>query len=147
MLNMSIILFRYKQFASKIYNAISMYHFLCKLITDLHNSIHFITGLNHMHKSSVRFGFSRFLKCSNKKWKMITDKLFSNHGNQKISGYFKCILMFLTFEIQILNFPEDVLLNYYCYYYLGKEIFNKRMIFYSMDLFLTWAILYTPGLE
>ena len=25
------------------------------LITDLHNSIHFITGLTHMHKSSVRF--------------------------------------------------------------------------------------------
>ena len=45
MLNMSIILFRYKQFASKIYNAISMYYFLCKLITDLHNSIQFITGL------------------------------------------------------------------------------------------------------
>ena len=38
MLNMSIILFRYKQFASKIYNAISMYYFLCKLITDLQNS-------------------------------------------------------------------------------------------------------------
>ena len=32
-----------------------MYYFLCKLITDLHNSIHFITGLTHMHKSSVRF--------------------------------------------------------------------------------------------
>ena len=45
MLNMSIILFRYKQFASKIYNAVSMYYFLCKLITDLQNSIHFITGL------------------------------------------------------------------------------------------------------
>ena len=45
LLNMSIILFRYKQFASKIYNAISMYYFLCKLITDLQNSIHFITGL------------------------------------------------------------------------------------------------------
>ena len=45
MLNMSIILFRYKQFASKIYNATSMYYFLCKLITDLQNSIHFITGL------------------------------------------------------------------------------------------------------
>ena len=45
MLNMSIILFRYKQFASKIYNAISIYYFLCKLITDLQNSIHFITGL------------------------------------------------------------------------------------------------------
>ena len=45
MLNMSIILFRYKQFASKIYNAISMYYFLCNLITDLQNSIHFITGL------------------------------------------------------------------------------------------------------
>ena len=51
---MSIILFRYQQFASKIYNAISMYYFLCKLITDLQNSIHFITGLNHMHRSSVR---------------------------------------------------------------------------------------------
>ena len=45
MLNMSIILFRYKQFASKIYNAISMYYFLCKLITNLQNSIHFMTGL------------------------------------------------------------------------------------------------------
>ena len=45
MLNMSIILFRYKQFASKIYDAISMYYFLCKLITDLQNSIHFITEL------------------------------------------------------------------------------------------------------
>ena len=45
MLNMSIILFRYKQFASKIYNAISMYYFLCQLITNLKNSIHFITGL------------------------------------------------------------------------------------------------------
>ena len=45
MLNMSIILFRYKQFASKNYNAISMYNFLCKLITDLQKSIHFITGL------------------------------------------------------------------------------------------------------
>ena len=45
MLNMSIILFRYKQFDSKIYNAISMYYFLYKLITDLQNSIHFITGL------------------------------------------------------------------------------------------------------
>ena len=45
MLNMSIILFRYKQFASKIYNAISMYYFLCKLITNLQNSIHFITWL------------------------------------------------------------------------------------------------------
>ena len=45
MLNMSIILFRYKQFASKIYNAISMYYFLCKLITDLQDSIHFLTGL------------------------------------------------------------------------------------------------------
>ena len=45
MLNMSIILFRYKQFASKIYNAISMYYFLCKLITDLQTSIHFITEL------------------------------------------------------------------------------------------------------
>ena len=45
MLNMSIILFRYKQFASKIYNAISTYYFLCKLITNLQNSIHFITGL------------------------------------------------------------------------------------------------------
>ena len=33
-----------------------MYYFLCKFITDLHNSIHFITGLNDMHKSSVRFG-------------------------------------------------------------------------------------------
>ena len=52
MLNMSI-LFRHKQFASKIYNAISMYNFLCQLITDLQNSIHFITGLNHMHKGSV----------------------------------------------------------------------------------------------
>ena len=31
-----------------------IYYFLCKLITDLHNSIHFFTGLNHMHKSSVR---------------------------------------------------------------------------------------------
>ena len=42
MLNMSIILFRYKQFASKIYNAISMYYFLCKLITDFpkFNSLH-----------------------------------------------------------------------------------------------------------
>ena len=49
MLNMSIISFRYKQFASKIYNAISDV-----LITDLHNSIHFITGLTHMHNSSVR---------------------------------------------------------------------------------------------
>ena len=45
MLNLSIILFRYKQFASKIYNAISMYYFLSKHITDLQNSIHFITGL------------------------------------------------------------------------------------------------------
>ena len=45
MLNMSIILFRYKLIASKIYNATSMYYFLCKLITDLQNSIHFITGL------------------------------------------------------------------------------------------------------
>ena len=45
MLNMSIILFRYKQFASKIYNAISMYYFLRKLITDLQNSIHFMTEL------------------------------------------------------------------------------------------------------
>ena len=45
MLNMSIILFRYEQFASKIYNAISMYYFLCKHITDPQNSIHFITGL------------------------------------------------------------------------------------------------------
>ena len=43
--NMSIILFRCKQFASKIYNAISMYYFLCKLIADLQNSIYFITGL------------------------------------------------------------------------------------------------------
>ena len=33
-----------------------MYYFLCKLITDLHNSIHFITGLTHMYKGSVRFG-------------------------------------------------------------------------------------------
>ena len=33
-----------------------MYYFLCKLITDLHTSIHLITGLTHMHKSSVRFG-------------------------------------------------------------------------------------------
>ena len=45
MLKMLIILFRYKQFASKVYNAISMYYFLCKLITDLQNKIHFITGL------------------------------------------------------------------------------------------------------
>ena len=45
MLNMSTILFRYKQFALKIYNAICMYYFLCKHITDLQNSIHFITGL------------------------------------------------------------------------------------------------------
>ena len=45
MLNMSTILFRYKQFASKIYNAVSLYYFLCKLITDLQNSIHFISGL------------------------------------------------------------------------------------------------------
>ena len=45
MLNMRIILFLYEQFASKIYNAISMYYFLCKLITDLQNSIHFITEL------------------------------------------------------------------------------------------------------
>ena len=59
MLNMSIILFRYKQFASKIYNAISMYYFLRKLITDLHNLINFITGLNHMHKNSVWFGFGK----------------------------------------------------------------------------------------
>ena len=44
MLNMSIILFRYKQFASEIYSAISMYYFLCKLIIDLQNSIHFMTG-------------------------------------------------------------------------------------------------------
>ena len=29
-------------------------YFVCKLITDLHNSIHVITGLNHMHK--IRFG-------------------------------------------------------------------------------------------
>ena len=56
MLNTSVIIYRYKQFASKVYNAISMYYFLYKLITDLHNSINFITGLNHMHKSSVRFG-------------------------------------------------------------------------------------------
>ena len=56
MLDMSIILFRYKEFASKIYNAVSMYYFLSKLITDLHDSIHFITGLNHMHKSSVWLG-------------------------------------------------------------------------------------------
>ena len=33
-----------------------MYYFLCKLITDLHSLFHFITGLNHMHKSSVQFG-------------------------------------------------------------------------------------------
>ena len=58
---MSIILFRSKQFASKIYNAIFMYYFLCKLLTDLHNSIHFITGLNHMHKSSVRSVRQKFL--------------------------------------------------------------------------------------
>ena len=45
MFNTSITLFRYKQFASKIYNAISMYYFLCKLNSDLQNSIHFITGL------------------------------------------------------------------------------------------------------
>ena len=45
MLNMSIILFRNKRFTSKIYNAISMYYFLCKHKTDLQNSIHFITGL------------------------------------------------------------------------------------------------------
>ena len=61
---MSIILFRYQQFASKIYNAISMYYFLCKLITDLQNSIHFITGLNHMHRSSVRQKNRRFGKNS-----------------------------------------------------------------------------------
>ena len=67
MLNMSIILSRYKQFASKIYNAISMYYFLCKIITDLHNSIRFITGLNHirMHKSSVR---QKFLVWSFPSW-------------------------------------------------------------------------------
>ena len=59
MLNMSIILLRYKQFASKIYNAISMYYFLCKLITDLHNLINFITGLNHMQKNSVWFGSAK----------------------------------------------------------------------------------------
>ena len=45
MLNMSIILFRYKKFASRIYNAISMYYFLFKVITDLQNLIHFMTGL------------------------------------------------------------------------------------------------------
>ena len=74
MLNIIILLFRYKQFASKIYNAISMLcicYFLYKLITDLHSSIHFVTGLNHMHKvsvrqkkSEVRFG-SRFAKIPN----------------------------------------------------------------------------------
>ena len=76
MLNMSIILFRYKQFTSKIYNAISRYYFLCKLITDLHNSIHFIHwtrsygqkfGSAKKIGGSVRFGlgknswFGRFL--------------------------------------------------------------------------------------
>ena len=33
-----------------------MYYFLCKLVTHLQNSIHFITELNHVHKSSVWFG-------------------------------------------------------------------------------------------
>ena len=57
MLNMSIILFRYEQSASRIYNAINMYYFLCKLITDLQNSIYFMTGLL-LHKlklTAVRF--------------------------------------------------------------------------------------------
>ena len=40
--------------------------YYCKPITDRHNSIHFITGLNHLHKirfgkkkSKVRFGFGK----------------------------------------------------------------------------------------
>ena len=59
MLNVSIILFRYKQFASKIYNAISMHYFLCKLITDLHNSLHHWTKSNAQKFGSVRFGSVR----------------------------------------------------------------------------------------
>ena len=36
-----------------------MYYFLWKLVTDLHNSIHFITGLNHVHKGSIRLGSAK----------------------------------------------------------------------------------------
>ena len=74
MLNMSIILIDINNLLQKFTMQYLMYHFLCKLITDLHNSINFITGLTLMHKSSVqqkksevRFGlgknswFGRFL--------------------------------------------------------------------------------------
>ena len=56
MLNMSIILIDINNLLQKFTMQYLMYYFLCKLITDLHNSIHFITGLTHMHKNSVRFG-------------------------------------------------------------------------------------------
>ena len=56
MLNMSIILIDINNLLKKFTMEYLMYYFLCTLITDLHNSIHFITGLTHMHKSSVRFG-------------------------------------------------------------------------------------------
>ena len=55
MLNISIILIDINNLLQKFTMQYLMYYFLCKLITDLHNSIHFITGLTHMHKSSVRF--------------------------------------------------------------------------------------------
>ena len=39
-----------------------MYYFLDNIITDLHNSIHFTTGLNHLHNSSVWFGSAKKLE-------------------------------------------------------------------------------------
>ena len=69
MLNMSIILFRYKQFASKIYYAISMYYFVCKLINDLQNSIHFITGLRlyklKLTAARVKKGTAQWFRLAN----------------------------------------------------------------------------------
>ena len=70
MLNMSIILFRYKQFASKIYNAISMYYFLCKLITDLQNfnslHIHWATIVQtHLTVARLKNGTTQWFRLAN----------------------------------------------------------------------------------
>ena len=85
MLNMSIILFRYKQFASKIDNAISTYYFLCKHITDLQNSIHFITGqlLHKLTSTAAR------LKKSTAQWSRWANsaRIFINLSWYELKSY------------------------------------------------------------
>ena len=75
MLNMSIILFRYEQFVSTIYNAISKYYFLCKLITDLQNSINLSW---YEHKSyAQKFGSAKKIGGSVRVWQKIHGSVVS----------------------------------------------------------------------